>query len=214
MRWDLVIFDCDGVLVDSEPLSNQAFADCLAEIGFDIGYDEVVRRFVGRSNASCLAEVEAEIGQPLPEDFAEHVLRRTLAALEEVQPVPGVREALEALEHPFCVASSGDPRKMRLTLGKTGLLPFFEGRMFSAVEVAHGKPAPDLFLHAAASLGASPRRCIVIEDSLPGIQAARAAEMQVLGFARGEQAAALRQSGARLFDSMAKLPSILTSWNS
>ena len=210
MTLELVIFDCDGVLVDSEPLACAVLAEDLAPLGLDLGADEVRRRFRGLRLSEVLARIEQQLGRELPPGFLERLQRRTFEVLRrEVRPMPGVIEALEAIRIPVCVASSGEPEKMRLTLGATGLLERFEGRIFSAVEVARGKPHPDLFLHAAARLGAAPARSIVVEDSVPGVEAGRRAGMPVLGYAPGGDGRELELAGARVFEDMALLPGLI-----
>ena len=211
MGWELVIFDCDGVLVDSEPIANRVFSQMLGEVGLPMGYDETVRTFVGRSLATCIAMVEARLGSPVPEGWADALRARTLEAFgRELRAVEGVEAVLDGIGAPFCVASSGEPAKMRFTLGMTGLLPRFEGRMFSAVEVPRGKPAPDLFLHAARRMGAAPERCAVVEDSAVGVQAGAAAGMTVFGFAAMTDPDALRAAGAaHVFTRMDELPDLL-----
>lgn len=208
---DLVIFDCDGVLVDSEPISNRALAKTLGKIGWEIGFEETVDRFLGRSMASCLAIIEGRMGESVPEWFEEEYRREMFAGFDrDLTTVPGIEAALDAIELPVCVASSGDHEKIARNLRKTGLLSRFEGRIFSATEVARGKPAPDLFLHAAEKMGAEPRRCIVIEDGVPGVQAAVAARMRVLGFAALVPADALKEAGATVFTDMARLPGLIS----
>ena len=211
MNCELVIFDCDGVLVDSEPISNRVFTAALRDLGFDWSYDEVCRRFIGHSMAHCLLEIEADLGRPVPECFLDELQARTFDAFreEKLQPVPGIPELLDRLEIPFCVASSGEPEKMRTTLGLTGLLPRFEGRLFSSVQVRHGKPAPDLFLLAAESCGAAPDRCVVIEDSVAGVRAGVDAGMAVLGYGGGPAGADLAAHGATVFESMAEVPRLI-----
>ena len=211
MPVELVIFDCDGVLVDSEPASNRALAEAIAELGWEIGYDETVRLFKGRSERDCLPHIEREVGR-VPGDFLERYRERMFAIFrEELEAVDGVAEALDEIAQQVCVASSGDHEKLRMTLGHTRLLPRFEGRIFSAVDVARGKPDPDLFLHAAAQTGFSPGCCAVVEDSPLGVQAARAAGMRPLGFAgtATADARALRDAGARVFAHMRELPALL-----
>lgn len=212
----LVIFDCDGVLVDSEPIANRILAEALSAEGLAMGTEEAAEAFVGLSMASVLAEAEARLRRALRPGFLAAVQARTFAAFaRELKPVPGIEAALAAIEDPICVASSGEPAKIRLSLELTGLLRRFEGRIFSASEVARGKPHPDLFLHAARSLGVAPQSCTVVEDSLPGIAAARAAGMRVLGFApmgggmpRHEER--LARAGAETFSDMAALPVLLS----
>ena len=206
----LIIFDCDGVLVDSEPLSNRIFARALSRVGLDLTYADVCRRFIGLSMAQCVEQVERQLGRPLPPDFVEQLQAETYEAFRDrLQPTPGVVDALQKIRRPVCVASSGEPEKIRLSLSVTRLLPRFDGRLFSATEVALGKPAPDLFLHAARVLGADPARCAVVEDSLPGIRAGRAAGMVTYAYAPEEGGEQLRREGARVFREMAELPALL-----
>ena len=210
MRWDLVIFDCDGVLVDSEPIANRVFTDLLNEIGLRTTLEETMRDYVGRSMASCMAIVGERLGRPVPDDFVDAFRDRTADAFRaELRGVPGIEAALDAITEPTCVASSGEHRKIRLSLGLTGLLPRFEGRVFSAEDVARGKPHPDLFLHAARVMGADPARCAVVEDSPLGVRAGVAAGMTVFGFAARTDAAALAALGATTFDDMTRLPALL-----
>lgn len=185
----LVVFDCDGVLVDSERLAVDLDVRVLGKLGWEITRDEVVERFLGRSDADVRADVEAHLGRPLPGDWDEGWVddyRRVLE--EELVAVPGVADAvteLAARGYATCVASSGSHTKMEHTLALTGLWDRFEGRIFSATEVPRGKPAPDLFLHAAATMRFPPSACIVVEDSRFGVAAARAARMSVVGYAGG-----------------------------
>ena len=204
----LVIFDCDGVLVDSEPISNRILAQRLTAIGLPTTTAESIRDYMGRSWASCQALIEERLGRPLPDGFADGYHEELFAALRsELQPVTGVVAALDAISSPTCVASSGAHEKIRTSLGATGLLERFEGRIFSATDVEHGKPAPDLFLHAAAAMGFAPADCVVVEDAPAGVAAGRAAGMRVLGYAALTPPAAL--DGARVFGSMAELPALL-----
>lgn len=210
MSLDLVIFDCDGVLVDSEPVANRILSEALGEVGLAVTCEECARATTGLAMASVVEWAQARLGRRLPPGFLDRVQARTFAALREgIEPVPGVVEALAGIAVPVCVASSGEPEKIRLTLGLTGLLPRFEGRIFSATEVARGKPYPDLFLHAARTLGARPPSCVVVEDSLPGVRAAAAAGMRVLAYANAADGIALAAAGARVFDDMATLPRLL-----
>jgi HAD superfamily hydrolase (TIGR01509 family) len=211
VAWDLVIFDCDGVLVDSEPVANRIFTESLQALGLKIDYEEVCRTFIGLSMARCLEIVERRLGRPVPRGFVDRLQTRTYEAFRaELRPVKGVARALERIDLPVCVASSGEQEKMRLTLGLTGLLDRFEGRLYSATEVERGKPHPDLFLHAARSLGADPVRCVVVEDSEPGVVAARAARMKALGYAARTDGRRLAAAGATVFHAMAELPEMLT----
>jgi len=210
---ELVIFDCDGVLVDSEPASNRAMAETIAELGWDISYDETTMRFKGRSDRDCLPIIERRVGE-IPDDFLERYRERMFAMFrKDLEAVDGVAEVLEGLSQQVCVASSGDHEKLRMTLGHTRLLSRFEGRIFSAVDVERGKPEPDLFLHAAKKMGFAPARCAVVEDSPLGVRAARAAGMRPLGFAgtTTADAEALRDAGARVFTQMHELPALLVA---
>jgi len=210
LNWELVIFDCDGVLVDSEPTSNRVLSEMLTEIGLSMTAEQTEREFVGRSMGACLRIIERRLGRPAPADFEENFDSRVFAAFRsELRAVPGVRDALERIRHPYCVASSGSHAKMRTTLGLTGLLAEFEGRMFSATEVARGKPHPDLFLHAAGRSGASPDGCAVIEDTPRGVSAGIAAGMTVFGYAARTPKSELLALGARCFESMEALPDLL-----
>jgi len=212
LRFDLVIFDCDGVLVDSEPIANRVFAERLAAHGFAMSPDEVMRTFVGRSRDTCIAMVGEMRGSPLPPGFAaqwDAALHEAIAA--EVKPVEGVADVIRALKIPYCVASNGEPPHMRLALATAGLMPLVEGRLFSASQVARPKPAPDLFLHAARSMGVEPSRCVVIEDTVPGVTAGVAAGMRVLAYAGGAHTdrATVAALGATPFGHMRELPALL-----
>ncbi len=208
---DLVIFDCDGVLVDSEVVTNRVFATMLGELGLEVSLETMFERFMGHSMAYCLTLVRELLGRDPPPTFVQEYRRRSEGALaEEVLAIPGIEAVLDALELPWCVASNGSFDKMRTTLGKTGLLPRCESRLFSAVDVERPKPAPDLFLYAAARLGAAPSRTAVVEDTPAGVAAALAAGMTPFGFAHRMAAARLRQAGAAVvFDDMRDLPRLL-----
>ncbi|MCU0760646.1 MAG: HAD family hydrolase [Steroidobacteraceae bacterium] len=209
-RFELAIFDCDGVLVDSERIANEVFAAKLREFGLDVTLEDMFERFVGHSMAHCMQLVAGLLGRPPPADFLDDLQRRTFDAFRrELEPVEGVVAALDAIAPRLatCVASSGDHDKMRVTLGRTGLWSRFEGRIFSAVDVAHAKPAPDVYLHAARSMGVAPARCVVIEDTPIGVAAGVAAGMTVLGYARHTPASRLLGAGAGdTFLHMSELP--------
>jgi HAD superfamily hydrolase (TIGR01509 family) len=197
LRHLLVIFDCDGVLVDSERLSHTVLQQMLAESGVPLSFDDTVARFMGASIPTCVAMVSELLANSPPPDFFARFARRTWAAFDEsLTAVPGVEQVLAALTTPYCVASNGDQAKVRFTLGHTGLLGRFEGRIFTAEDVARPKPAPDLFLHAAKMMMADPARTIVVEDSPTGILAAKAAGMKAIGFAAMTPAARLDAAGA------------------
>jgi len=209
----LVIFDCDGVLVDSEPLANASFSRALKAQGLDWSVEETMRRLMGRSLKSCVEICEVEIGRKLPDDFVEKMQVVTYQSFRDapLQAVAGVKDAVEALQKAgfdTCVASSGSPDKMRFTLGLTGLWDLFDGRIFSSSQVPRGKPFPDLFLHAAIAMNEQPFDSIVVEDSVPGIQAARSAGMKALAYAGAPYAdpGSLKKAGGILFDGMEQLP--------
>jgi HAD superfamily hydrolase (TIGR01509 family) len=208
---DLVILDCDGVLVDSEVLAVEVDRRILAELGWEITTEEVVERFVGKSHATVTAEVAAHLGRELAEDWdAPYAHWYTDAFEAHLRPVDGIADALDRIASPTCVASSGGHPKIRANLALTGLLARFDGRISSATEVAHGKPAPDLFLLAASRMGVDPARCVVVEDSPYGVQGALAAGMRALGYAGGlTPAHRLRDAGATVFDDMRDLPRLL-----
>ena len=203
-RFELVIFDCDGVLVDSEPIINRAHSWVLTTCGYPITEETLVERFCGMSDAEMLGIIEREWGRALPPSYAEQAgamiedgFGRSLIA------IAGVAEALDALTVPVCVASSSVPEQIRRKLELTGLLARFSENLFSATMVARGKPAPDLFLYAAQRLATEPDRCLVIEDSPAGINAAVAAGMTAIGFCGGshcgpEHGVSLQARGAAL----------------
>jgi HAD superfamily hydrolase (TIGR01509 family) len=215
----LVIFDSDGVLVDSEPIASRVLADVLTDFGFATSSRDAIDRYTGISLKAVFAKIEAEWGRPLPGDFAATLRQRDIDAFQaELQPMPGAPETLEALDRlniAKCVASSGTLAKLRVTLGVSNLRRYFEPHIFSAEMVERGKPAPDLFLYAARCLGVSPDACVVIEDSVPGIQAAQAAGMRSFGFIGGGHvppghAAILSKAGAALvFVQLTDLPGLL-----
>lgn len=215
-RFDLVIFDCDGVLVDSERLIVAVEAQICQERGWDITEEDVIREFVGLSDAAMRARLSELVGEALPEDWdAEYTSRYREALARDLEAVPGVADAIDAIESAglaTCVASSGSHEKMALTLGTTGLLDRFEGRIHSATDpdVAAGKPAPDLFLLAAQRMGVAPARCAVVEDSPYGVEAALAAGMTPFGFSGSViPADRLAGDGVTVFDSMSVLPALV-----
>jgi HAD superfamily hydrolase (TIGR01509 family) len=198
--WDLVIFDNDGVLVDSEPLANGVLAGLLTEHGYPISAEQCVRRFMGRTLATVRAAVEGDTGDPLPADFEHRYYDLLFAEFRaSLRPVAGIEGVLAALERegtPICVASSARHSKIRVSLSVAGLAHHFGNRVFSAQDVQRGKPAPDLFLHAAATCGVEPERCLVIEDSPPGVRAAKSAGMTVIGYVGLIASGELAEAGA------------------
>jgi HAD superfamily hydrolase (TIGR01509 family) len=213
---DLVIFDCDGVLVDSEVISCRAHSEMLTRHGYPIAPDQVLKRFLGVSDREARLIVEAELGRSLPDDFEAQMKQAALQRYaDELQDIPYVGKAIAAIDLPKCVASSGTPEKIRHGLTCAGLYDQLAPHIFSASQVRRGKPAPDLFLFAAERMTASPDRCLVIEDSVPGITGARAAGMTVVGFHGGSHCQAghaemLRSAGAAVtFDDMRQLPALI-----
>ncbi|MFE6946460.1 HAD family hydrolase [Streptomyces chartreusis] len=213
MRYDLVIFDNDGVLVDSEPISNRLLAAYLTELGHPTSYEDSIRDYMGSAMHRIHDLVLERTGERLPDDFDDVFHARVFAAFErELKAVPGAVDVLEKLGAegvPYCVASSGSHERIRVGHRTTGLdLYFDEGRVFSSQDVGRGKPAPDLFLHAAERMGVAPVRCLVVEDSPLGVQAAVAAGMDVYGFTAMTPAAKLA-GATQLFSDMGELADLL-----
>ncbi|MFF4713548.1 HAD family hydrolase [Streptomyces eurythermus] len=213
MRYDLVIFDNDGVLVDSEPISNRLLAGYLTELGHPTSYEDSIRDYMGSAMHRVHDLVLERTGRRLPEDFDEVFHARVFAAFErELRPVPGVTDVLEKLAAdgvPYCVASSGSHERIRVGHRTTGLDRWFtDERIFSSEDVGRGKPAPDLFLYAAERMGVAPGRCVVVEDSPLGVQAAVAAGMDVYGFTAMTPPERLADAG-RLFADMGELVGLL-----
>jgi HAD superfamily hydrolase (TIGR01509 family) len=214
---DLVIFDCDGVLVDSEVISCRAHAETLTRHGYPITADQVLVRFLGVSDREARMTIEAELGRGLPDDFEAQMKQAALQRYaDDLQSIPYIADAIAAIPLPKCVASSGTPEKIRHGLECAGLYEQLAPHIFSATQVKRGKPAPDLFLFAATQMHAAPARCVVIEDSVPGVTGAVAAGMIVLGFHGGSHcqpghAKLLRDAGAAvLFDDMRELPDLVS----
>lgn len=209
----LVIFDCDGVLVDSEVIANRVMAEAITASGIPISTEECLARFVGGSLQRVVDTVEEWLGTPLPPGWKEDFeARRNAAFRRELKPVPGAEAAVAAIRAsgtPICVASSGTMEKMNLTLGLTGLNVLFGDNLFSTTMVARGKPAPDLFLYAAERMGHRPENCVVVEDSLPGVTAAVAAGMRVVAYAAAGDTQDLTAAGGAVFHDMSALPGLL-----
>lgn len=188
-RPELVIFDCDGVLVDSEPLSFRVLSETIASAGASIPLEDCYRLFLGKSIASMREVLHHDYDISLSDQELGAMQARLFEVYrQELCPIPGITDLLRNLKQPFCVASSGLPERIRLALELTGLLPAFEPHVFSATMVKRGKPAPDLFLHAAEAMKTRPADCLVIEDSTAGIEAAKSAGMSVIGFTGGSHA--------------------------
>ncbi|WP_417317455.1 HAD family hydrolase [Emcibacter sp.] len=200
MKYELVIFDCDGVLVDSEPIANRVLRDALADEGLEMSLSDVIAEFVGLSMTSVVKRSEELLGHSLPEDFLDRVQAETFEVFHrELVAVEGIHDVVAYLQEQgikSCVASSGDFSKMEVTLGLTGLKEDFDGRIFSSSQVSRGKPWPDLYLFAANQMGVDPALCLVVEDSLPGVRGAVAAGMDVLAYSvRGECDGLLKAGG-------------------
>lgn len=209
----LLIFDCDGVLVDSERLSHAELAQLMTQLGRPMTTEQAIEIFAGQRLQDVMRTAEVLLSKPIPADLAEEAGRRLLARFRrELKPLVGVREAIETLPLARCVASSSTLERLRISMEVTGLADLFDDRLFSADQVEHGKPAPDLFLLAARSFGVSPADCIVIEDSALGIRAARAAGMKAIGFVGASHATMqlgrqLKAAGADVvIESMSELP--------
>jgi HAD superfamily hydrolase (TIGR01509 family) len=218
--FELVIFDCDGVLIDSELLALRAVVACLAEYGIAVPEEEILERYTGISTAGMVADIETRFGCALPDFEARE--RRRLSALfsGELRAIEGIERVLDSLACAVCVASSGTPERLRLGLSCVGLYDRLSPYIFSATMVARGKPAPDLFLYAAKQMSVAPSRCLVIEDSLPGVAAAVAAGMTAIGFTGGAHCrpghdTRLYAEGAKIvIATMAQLPATLARLNS
>lgn len=212
----LTIFDCDGVLVDSERIALEVLSAMMANHGMPMSVAACQQAFMGMHNDDIVHAIEARLGRALPPGEGQRMRAIMIERLQrELKPVRGTAEALARLRSPLCVASSSDRERIALTLSLTGLDGFFGDHIFSGTEVARGKPAPDLFLHAAATMGATPEDCVVIEDSTAGVSAGIRAAMRVIGFTGGSHtdtghAARLREAGAvMVIPAMADLPEAL-----
>lgn len=216
----LIIFDCDGVLVNSEPIINRIFAKTLTESGFPITHEEVTQKFIGKSLVTCISIIEETYGRTVPVELIELCKEREMIAFQqELQATEGIATALEQITLPTCVASNSSHRHIQFVLKLTGLLHQFDGKLYSAYDVKRPKPFPDVYLYAAKQMEEAPENCLVIEDSVTGVQAASAAQMLVFGYApRSHQGNsshhdALIAAGAKLvFEDMYQLPSLLKSW--
>ncbi len=205
-NFDLIIFDCDGVLVDSERIANEAFANLLNdEFGLSLSLDDMFEIFVGHSSHQCIEIIEGMLGKKPPGDLeARYKNEINLALSSSVARVNGIGKAISDITIPYCVASSGSHEKMKLTLGKTNLLQFFENKLYSTSDVSRDKPFPDIYLHAAQNMGiADPSTCLVVEDSPLGVKGGVNAGMTVFGFSELSNAKKLLDAGAHhIFDRM------------
>lgn len=210
MKCELVIFDCDGVLVDTEPVVNRVFVEMIAELGLRLDLDETLREFAGCSMAQRMRTIESRCRWQAPRGFLHGFDQRLVDALRRrIEVVPGVKEALAQIRLARCVASNGSPSEIRLKLGLVDLLAEFGGHLFSAEAVSAPKPDPALFLHAARSMGVVASACVVVEDSVPGVEGAIRAGMRVLGYAGRTDKERLAAGGAEVFESMAELAGLV-----
>ena len=214
----LIIFDCDGVLIDSEIVAARLEAEAITELGLPMSAMEICRRFAGTTTREVWAPLERELGRPLPPGFFEaHLVHVREVFGRELEAIPGARDVLAGLEVPFCVASSTQLPSLLTNLGTAGLADLVDGHVYSASQVKRAKPAPDVFLFAASQMGADPADCLVIEDSVAGVTAARRAGMAVVGFTGGSHVtegheARLRTAGAReIVRHMRDLPALIAS---
>ena len=209
-KYKCVIFDCDGVLVDSEPIANQVLVDMANQLGADIDLDYAYKHFKGSNMQSCVDKIETLINQPIPENFTLHYRQKSFEAFKaNIKPVEGVTELVKHLKIPFCVASSGPENKIRLNLELTGLLPYFEHKIFSCYTIQKWKPSPAVFLWAAETLGFQPKECVVIEDSLTGVRAAKQGGFDVVGFTAHDYNNELKSEVTFAMDSMNAIQNFL-----
>lgn len=209
-RYKCVIFDCDGVLVDSEPISNKILVDMANDLGADIDLAFAMKHFKGSHFKECVAIVSKLVNKPIPETFEAEYRRRSLEAFEKhLKPIEGVTQVIQQLHLPFCVASSGMESKMRFNLNLVGLLPYFENKLFSCYTIQKFKPEPDVFLWAARTMGFQPHECVVIEDSVLGVQGALKGGFDVFGFTAHDTNKELEGLCTKTFDDMSLLLKML-----
>lgn len=210
MKYKCIIFDCDGVLVDSEATSIGVLVDMAKEIGLDLDMEAMMHEFSGQSLQHCFEYIQQRTPKGSVEDWIPEFRRRTYQAFRtDLKAIPGVQDLLKRLNRPRCVASNAPLEKIELNLGLLNMLDFFDGKLFSAYDIQKWKPDPDLFLHAAAQMGFAPHECVVIEDSLTGVQAAKAGGFDVFGYANKNTADKLEAAGAKVFYEMDKLDLLL-----
>lgn len=209
-KYNCIIFDCDGVLVDSEPLSNQVMVNIANELGANINLDYALRHFKGNSFNNCAKQISDLIGEAVPEDLEEIYRKRSYEKFKnEIQPIEGVKEVLEQLEIPFCVASSGPESKIRLNLELTGLLEYFTNKIFSCYTIGKWKPDPSIFIWASETMGFKPEECLIIEDSIIGIEAAINGGFDVFGYTAHDYRDELHKKATKTFREMLILPDLL-----
>lgn len=211
-KYKCVIFDCDGVLVDSEPIGNRVLVEMANELGANIDLEYAYRNFKGHKMQYCAEQIQSLISQSLPENFIDSYRLRSFEAFKSgIKPVEGVTKLIRELQLPYCVASSGPENKIRLNLELTGLLPFFEDRIFSCYTIKKWKPSPAVFLWAAETLGFKPSECIVIEDSVTGLKAAKNGGFDVIGFSAHDYNRELNTEATYIFDNMDLISTFLIS---
>lgn len=202
-KYKCIIFDCDGVLIDSETIAIGVMVDMANELGANIPVEGAVTKFKGKSFNLCMDVISNAINKPLPESFeADYRVRTFKAFKESIQPIDGIKDVLENIKLPFCVASSGPENKIKLNLEVTGLLSFFENKIFSCYAIQKWKPEPDIFLWAAKTMGFKPEECLVIEDSMSGVRAAKAGGFDVFGFTAHDYNDELKTEATNTFNNM------------
>ena len=205
-----IIFDCDGTLVDSEPLTNKVIAEMASEIGVQMTWEEATRKFGGKTIDAVVYGMKELSGQELPKDWVPRLVQKVSDAYKhELVPMEGISEVLDTIKVETCVASNGRPGHVENSLKLTGLYKYFEGRVYTASEVSNPKPSPDLFLYAVDKMGFSKDECVVIEDSIPGVTASVRAGIRVLGLIKMSSRKELIKAGAEPFTNMRELPSLL-----
>ena len=210
MKYKCIIFDCDGVLVDSENISAKVFREMVSELGCNLDFETVLKQITGTSMKENLKFFTEKVGHNLPENFETDFRKRSYEMFKkELQPVPGVRELLKRIKVPVAVASSGPVEKIKQNLETTNLLKKFDGNIFSSYVIKSWKPEPDIYLHAAKQMGFRPKECAVIEDSLTGVKAAKAGGFDVFGFTRKGNEQAFEKLGATVFFDLSELDKLL-----
>ncbi len=209
-KYKCIIFDCDGVLIDSESIAIGVLVNMANALGANLDFKESLIALKGKSLNSCMALISELVGKPLPEDFEKDYRTNTFETFKkEIQPIKGIKEVLKNINLPFCVASSGPENKIRLNLEVTGLLPHFGDKIFSCYAIQKWKPEPDVFLWAAETMGYQPEDCLVIEDSVSGVKAAKAGGFDVFGYTEHDYKNELQALATKTFSNMEELLSIL-----
>lgn len=212
-KYKCIIFDCDGVLVDSEPIGNQVMVDMANEYGAQINLDYAYKNFKGNAIKCCISHISELIGSELPTHFESEYRRRSFEKFKnEIQPIEGVKPLIESLKIPFCVASSGPENKIKLNLERTDLLPYFEDKIFSCYTIQKWKPDPDVFLWAAKTMGFLPQECLVIEDSITGVEAAIKGGFDVFGFTAHDYNKDLKKVATKTFSDMSLLINLIANF--